>query len=441
MASVSKDKTATGTRYYIQLSPGEDRSRAKIRLGRVTKKQAESAKAHIENLIASRKTGSVMPPATQDWLADLPDMFRDRLEKLQIVAPQNVGKRYGVVEWVARYISNRPDVKEATRRKWRDVERKLRAFFRDEYIGDVTVQAGKDFRVYLQSVAGLSENSIRRQVGIARQFFNAAVDANLIRKNPFKGQPVSVRPNESRFFFITPEVAHKVLEACPDAEWRLIFGLVRFGGLRCPSEVLRLKWEDVLWDMDRFVVHASKTEHHADGGIRTVPMFPELKPLFQGAFDNARDGAIYCVERYRDKSVNLRTQLTRIVKRAGIEPWPKLFQNLRSTRETELFKLTNGNVKAVCSWIGNSPAVAMQHYAQVTEADLKDAARLAVMKDAEKAVHDPVQNPAVSSCTESHESLDPTDVTPCHCGANQENATVCDSVQKGSNWALQDSNL
>ena len=441
MASIAREKTITGVRYYIQLSPGEDKGRAKIRLGRVTKKQAGSAKTHIENLIASRKTGSVIPPATQQWLADLPGMLRDRLEKLQIAAPRDAGRRYGVVEWVRRYISKRPDVKEATRRKWRDVERKLRAFFRNEYIGDVTIQAGKDFRVYLQSVAGLSENSIRRQIGIARQFFNAAVDANLIRKNPFKGQPVSVRPNESRFFFIAPEMARKVLEACPDAEWRLIFGLVRFGGLRCPSEVLRLKWEDILWDRDRFVVHASKTEHHADGGIRTVPMFPELKPLFQDAFDNARDGAIYCVEGYRDKSVNLRTQLTRIVKRAGIEPWPKLFQNLRSTRETELFKLTNGNVKAVCSWIGNSPVVAMTHYAQVTEADLKDAAKLTVMNDAEKAVHNPVQNPAVSSSTESHESLDPIDVTPCHCGANQENATVCDNMQNPHNWALQDSNL
>ena len=85
--------------------------------------------------------------------------------------------------------------------------------------------------------------------------------------------------------------------------------------------------------------------------------------------------------------------------------------------------------------------VAMQHYAQVTEADLKDAAKLMVMNDAEKAVHNPVQNPAVSACTESHESLDPIDVTPCQCGANQENASVCDNMQNPQNWALQDSNL
>ena len=75
-----------------------------------------------------------------------------------------------------------------------------------------------------------------------------------------------------------------------------------------------------------------------------------------------------------------------MIKRAGIEPWPKLFQNCRSTRETELFKMTNGNVKAVCSWIGNSPQVAMTHYAQVTEADMEQAAKMTVLNDGETRV-------------------------------------------------------
>lgn len=83
----------------------------------------------------------------------------------------------------------------------------------------------------------------------------------------------------------------------------------------------------------------------------------------------------------------------------------------------------------------------MQHYAQVTEADWKEAAKMTVMRDAKKAVQNPVQNPAVSSCTESHEGPDPIDVTPCYCGANQDNATACDSTQSTFKWAIQDSNL
>ncbi|MGI6125317.1 MAG: tyrosine-type recombinase/integrase [Acetivibrionales bacterium] len=446
MASVGREKGTGGTRYYVQLSPGEDEGRSKIRLGRVTRKQAETAKGHIASLIACRMTGDTISPVTQQWLADLPDGFRDRLERVGVASPRNQGGRYTVAEWVGKYIDGRPDVKAGTRRKWRDVESKLTMFFRDTLVGDVTRQAAKDFRVYLQSVSGLAENSIRRQIGIARQFFNAAIDARLITQNPFtgQGQPVAVRPNESRFHYVTPETAQKVLDACPDAEWRLIFALARFGGLRCPSEVLRLQWQDVDFEREQFTVHASKTEHHANGGIRTVPMFPELRPLFQDAFDAAKDGAVYCIERYRDPGVNLRTQLTKIIRRAGLDPWQKLFQNLRSTRETELFKLTGGNVKAVCTWLGNSPTVAMQHYAQTTEADLREAVRLSVLGDAKEAVQNPVHNPVQTQDADGRE--DPqetpyqTDENAVFCGEKRDFAEACETPQKGEKWAILDSN-
>ena len=96
----------------------------------------------------------------------------------------------------------------------------------------VTTAQAKNFRVYLQSTVGLQENTIRKIIGVSKQFFAAAIDAELITKNPFKGQAVNVRANESRFFYVTPEIAQKVLEACPDAQWRLIFG---FGPLRGPT--------------------------------------------------------------------------------------------------------------------------------------------------------------------------------------------------------------
>ncbi len=156
-------------------------------------------------------------------------------------------------------------------------------------------------------------------------------------------------------------------------------------------------------------------------------MFPELKPLFQDAYDQARAGTVYCVARYRDKAVNLRTQMNEIIKRAGLTPWAKTFQNLRSTRETELFKLTGGNVKAVCTWIGNTPAVAMQHYAQVTEADMKEAAKLSVMEFAKKTVQDPVhdsvQQTPVAVRKRSQESSQKGKVSPSVCSGLQQKNT------------------
>ncbi|MHC4961557.1 MAG: tyrosine-type recombinase/integrase [Planctomycetota bacterium] len=439
MASLNKTKGKNGTIYHIQLSPGEDPQRPKISLGRCTLKDARDARDRINDLLKSNRTSGTLSLATQDWLGKIPDSLRARLERLQLIEPCR-GSRWTVQAFIADYIKRRTDVKEPTRRKWRDVEGKLNAFFRGDNIGDVTASQAKNFRIYLQTTAGLSENTLRRHIGIARQFFNAAVDAEIIRKNPFLGQAVSIRANESRFFYVAPEMARKVLEDCPDAQWRLIFGLARFGGLRCPSEVLRLKWEDIDFDRKRFIVHASKTEHHADKGIRTVPMFPELQPLFQDAFDEAKEGDIYCITRYREGS-NLGPQMRRIIKRAGFMPWPKTFQNCRSTRETELFKMTGGNVKAVCSWIGNSPQVAMTHYAQLTEADIKEAAEMTVLGEAEKTVHNPVHPSDNSPCTDLNESESNSDATPCSCGANHENARVCDNTQNPQKWALQDLNL
>ena len=111
-----------------------------------------------------------------------------------------------------------------------------------------------------------------------------------------------------------------MLDACPDVQWRLIFGLARWGDLRCPGQILRVKWKDVNCQRDRFTVRARKTEHHADDGVRTVPMFPELKPLFQDPFNEAKEGDVFCITGYEDTSTDLRTRLYKIIKRAGLEP-------------------------------------------------------------------------------------------------------------------------
>lgn len=430
MASIVRKKTETGVRYDIQLSPGENESRPKISLGKVTRKQADSARRNIEGLIKCRNTGGEISPAVQEWLDGIADGFRQRLNVLGLIELKNKDQNFMVAEWVKRYIESRPDVKPRTKSNWQNAAKKLSAFFRNQRIDKVTVQQAKNFRVYLKSVAVLRENTLRREIGLARQFFKAAIDAELITKNPFRGQSVAVRANPAKFYYVTSEAFVKVLDACPDAQWRLIFGLARYGGLRCPSEVLQLTWMDVDFEHDRFTVHASKTAHHADSGIRTVPMFPELRPLFQDAFDQAQEGDVYCITRYRDKSVNLRTRLTKIIRRAGLEPWPKLFQNCRSTRETELFRMTGGNVKAVCTWIGNSPAVAMEHYAQLAEADIQEAAKMSLLQDAEfscqeKRVQNRVQTTAATSRKSHKANLPQVLVVAKISGSLRQYAKLC----------------
>ena len=68
---------------------------------------------------------------------------------------------------------------------------------------------------------------------------------------------------------------------------------------------------------------------------------------------------------------NPHTHMRRIVRRAGLDPWPKLFQNLRSTRQTEL--AADHPAHVVCAWMGNSRDVAAEHYLQVTGQDFARA--------------------------------------------------------------------
>ncbi len=121
---------------------------------------------------------------------------------------------------------------------------------------------------------------------------------------------------------------------------------------------------------------------------RIIPIFAELRPYLEEAFETASEGSVYVFTRYRGSNVNLRTQLQRIIRRAGLEPWPKLFQNLRSTRQTELAEQFPQHV--VCDWIGNTNAVAAKHYLQVTDEHFL------------KAAQNPAQSVRAQGCFQSH---------------------------------------
>ncbi len=62
----------------------------------------------------------------------------------------------------------------------------------------------------------------------------------------------------------------------------------------------------------------------------------------------------------------------RILTRAGVEPGPRLIYNRRASRETEL--AAEFPIHVVTAWLGNTPAIAMRHYLQTTDADFERAA-------------------------------------------------------------------
>ena len=172
------------------------------------------------------------------------------------------------------------------------------------------------------------------------------------------------------------------------------------------------------WEHGRITVHSPKTEHHEGGESRVIPIFPGLRPCLEQVFDAAELGTEHVITRYRDTNQNLRTQLNRIIRKAGLTPWPKLFQNLRSTRQTELAEVFQDHV--VCAWIGNSPAVAREHYLQITDEHFAKATQKTTQQEAAMWRRD---------AQDENSNLE-----------NPENAAISRAIVIGE-WAAQDSNL
>ncbi|MFN7730406.1 MAG: hypothetical protein ACK5OB_00790 [Pirellula sp.] len=53
------------------------------------------------------------------------------------------------------------------------------------------------------------------------------------------------------------------------------------------------------------------------------------------------------------KNSNFRTAFMRLLRRAGVPAWPRLFPSMRASRQPELQR--EFPIHVVCSWLGNSP--------------------------------------------------------------------------------------
>jgi len=353
----------------------------------MTEATALGFQERVEALIEAVRADGPPDSSTATWVTRLSDAHHAKLARVGLVVPRDgAADALGpplLGSFLGDFVAKREKLLAAGKNKpgtvatLKVVRDNLVDFFGATCPMDrITAGRCDEWRDWLGTEKKLADNTIRRRCGIGRQYFRAAVRLRLLTENPFQDmRDCSVGENRARDYFVCREEAAKVLEACPDAQWRLLFALSRFGGLRCPSEHLGLRWADVDWDRRRFTVHSPKTARKGKPS-RLVPLFPELRPYLEAvyfAYLEAGEVPEHVITRYRDTNANLRTQLIRIIGRAGLQPWPKLFQNLRATRATELVSQGWPEYK-VCAWLGHTEAVAKRHYWQVTDADYQRAA-------------------------------------------------------------------
>jgi integrase len=386
VASVGSDKN--GHRRILFYAP--DGSRKTIRLGKCSKKDAESFKTRVESLLSWRILGRQPDGDTSEWLASLDRKLVERIERAGLVDPvepaapaaQTTLESF-LVDFVKR---NGVNKKPSTLIVWGQSITMLNEYMpKGILLAGVTTGHAKYFAEQLRA-RPLANSTVSKRVGFARQFFQDAVDWELIDRNPFGTVKVAASSAKSNVD-VPREWVDAIMKHC-DTTWQVIVGLSRYGGLRCPSETLSLTWGDVDFENGRMSVPEPKVEHHEGRGIRSVPLFPELRTIMERAFNEASERGTYpspdsfVVNKpaYREAAMtergwansNLRTQFLKIVRRAGITPWKRIFHSMRASRQTELERTFPRHV--VCAWLGNTSAVAERNYLLVTQADFDAAA-------------------------------------------------------------------
>lgn len=299
---------------------------------------------------------------------DRPDKMYDRLATAGLVpsrAPTTT-----TLATLLKLFFDHLTVKPGTRVTYSQTRTSLEEHFGGERL--ITSIGPLEAESFAQALRGrTAAATASKRIKTARQIFRCAVKWKLIGENPFIEVRAGAQVNRARSAFVSRADIAKVMDQCPDAEWRLLLALARYGGLRCTSEVFSLRWQDVDWNKGCLRITSPKTEHLDGGGERDCPIFPELRPFLLEAFEIASPGAEWVITRYRDLNSNLRTQLQRMIARAGVKQWPRLFHNLRASRQTELeaeFPLAD-----VCAWLGNSPAIAAPHYLQARDSSFEAA--------------------------------------------------------------------
>ena len=370
MASISNDPK--GQKIVQFVSP--EGSRKSIRLGKVDLRSAESVARHVESLLSQKICGQPVTRETAVWLSDLKPKLKIKLAKAGLIESElpEVPKKSLLGEFLKAYILSRPDVKPATLEVWQQPCRNLVKFFgEDKPLRSITQGDADDFKSWMLTQT-LAPATVAKRLSFTRTFFHTARKHKLIPENPFLEVRMTAPDSSKRQSFVGEEIMGKLL-AVADPVWRTILGLARYAGTRTPSETLSLEWRHIDWNNGRITVPSCKTSRYGKGS-RDIPLFESLRPFLEEAMELAIPGQTHVVQgnllksaqgRNGWKNCNLRTGFKRLIKKAGLECWPRLFHNLRSSCETELLEKFPTHV--VARWMGHDVKICVKHYAQMTD--------------------------------------------------------------------------
>jgi integrase len=262
---------------------------------------------------------------------------------------------------------------EATLDAYRRAKERFFRFFKlNELVSALRKDRMEEWKAFLLDER-YAEATVAGTISKAKAVFNWAKQQRWITVSPLAGVGAGSFRNEAKDRVITQEEYRKLLDACPDQEWRVIITLARIGGLH-PCEIVTLRWQDIDKEQHRFHVRNAKLKRIERLYKRAVPLFEEvlteLEALRSIPGNEDQEYVINCCTD-RENS-RLQKPFARIAQKAGIGTIPRPFDNMRASRSTEIHREWGSKVES--EWLGHSEKMAFDHYLMVTDDDYAVAA-------------------------------------------------------------------
>jgi integrase len=377
MKNLRPERGGRSGAYWFAVWTDHDGRRRRKSLGAGVKSKAAARRA-CNALLAQSVTDGFSPPgAAPSALAWLSVYLRQRTSyspttaKLYRQAVAELAKWRGDEVTTDEDWRHRAELGDATA---------LRKLVR---LDTVTRQDAAAFREYL--TAGRTETTVRKLIRTLRALWAEAVRQDVVTLNPWDRQAVSTPEADPTWTYIGLEAFGRVLEHCPCSRWRAFFAISRYAGLRL-NETCRLEFADIDWDRLTLAVVNPRGHRTTKHRARVVPIAPELLEILRDRLEQADPGETVVGMTYSSFSGSngpSRRRMAEMLERAGVPDGKP--HTLRKSCETDW--LASHPIADVAKWLGNSPAVAMRHYHQSTDAAMAkvsrpaaDAARIAALE-------------------------------------------------------------
>ena len=325
-------------------------------------------KEKCQRLVKFQKGNIELSTSDINWVNHQSDLIRKKLDRLGIKFHKRENQDRCQLENITKeFIETKKQCSETTLIKYEAAaERLIRKFGKTKDIRDFEITDAATFSRWLVEHEKLDANSTaRRTCGYASSFFVYAQKLKLIEDNPFLDIAKNVKANKQRHFYISPDIATKLYQQINTPNDQLRFVLMYFLGLRCPSELNELCWNDFDFEEGMVEIRAKKLAYlDDDKHIRHCPFnFPEALPVIKKHYEARTSDNEKILPHLTNE--NLRARVEKWCGKAGIDLWPDLLTNFRRTAITNACDLWPSHV--VAAYFGHSEKISKKFYRMVTD--------------------------------------------------------------------------